>query len=106
VSIAWYRVANTNAVRYAAFAMPAAMAFTVVVTANHWVLDIVAGGVVSLAGLAIHHSGAKLLAPLNARRLARALMPADDRLVLHVEAINHRRLAEEARARARTQHFL
>ena len=93
VSIAWYRVARTNALRYAAFAMPAAMAFSVVVTANHWILDIVAGGIVSLAGLGIVYYWSKLTGPFGTRRLARALVPVDDELILRLDAIDdqHRR---------------
>jgi hypothetical protein len=33
--------------------MPAAMAFAVVATANHWILDVIAGGTVTLAALAV-----------------------------------------------------
>ena len=97
VSIAIYRVSKVPAVRYAAIAMPAAMAFSVVVTANHWILDIVAGGLVSLAGLGIEHSRSKLLpaerlfSPLAGNRLTRALIPVNDELVIHLDAGDRQR---------------
>lgn len=53
VAISWCRVARTTALRYAAMALPAAMAFAVVATANHWTLDIAAGGAVCMLGLLI-----------------------------------------------------
>jgi hypothetical protein len=40
-------------VRAFAVAMPAAMAFAVVATANHYVIDVVAGGLVALTGLVL-----------------------------------------------------
>jgi membrane-associated phospholipid phosphatase len=40
-------------VRTFAVLMPVAMAYAVVATANHWVLDVVAGGAVALAGLGV-----------------------------------------------------
>jgi hypothetical protein len=96
VSIAWYRVARTSAIRWAAVAMPAAMAFTVVVTANHWVIDILAGGAVSLAGLGLEHSRSRLftaagpIGPLGSTRLARALHLPHQELVIRVDAVEDR----------------
>ena len=42
-----------TAVRVIGALMPVAMAFAVVVTANHYVVDVVVGGVVAMAGLGI-----------------------------------------------------
>jgi PAP2 superfamily len=53
VAIAWFRIGRTRAWRVAAIAMPAAMAWAVVATANHWVFDVAAGAVVALSGLAV-----------------------------------------------------
>ncbi len=41
------------AVRLAGVMMPVLMAFAVIVTANHFVVDIVAGGALALFGLAV-----------------------------------------------------
>ena len=41
------------AVRVAGVMMPVLMAFAVIVTANHFVVDIVAGGTLALVGLAV-----------------------------------------------------
>jgi hypothetical protein len=51
VAITWYRVARSPRMKVAAFLMPAAMAWAVVATANHWVLDVFIGGAVALTGL-------------------------------------------------------
>jgi hypothetical protein len=40
--------------RFAAFAWPAVVLFAVVATANHYFIDIVAGGLVVLASFGIH----------------------------------------------------
>jgi PAP2 superfamily len=53
VAIAWFRIGRSRAWRLGAIAMPAAMAWAVVATANHWVFDVVAGAVVALSGLAV-----------------------------------------------------
>jgi len=53
VGIAWYRTARSRAMKVAAVLMPAAMAWAVVATANHWVLDVIIGGTVALIGLLI-----------------------------------------------------
>ena len=51
VGIMVWRVVANRVVRMAAVALPAAMAFAVVVTANHFVLDVAVGGMVALTGL-------------------------------------------------------
>jgi len=53
VAIAWYRVRPVRWMAAAAVLMPLAMGFAVVATANHWVLDVVAGGATALAGLSL-----------------------------------------------------
>jgi hypothetical protein len=55
VAIAWYRFGRWRNHRLAAVLMPAAMAWAVVATANHWVIDVIIGGVIALAGLALAH---------------------------------------------------
>lgn len=52
VGIVLFQVTTNVAVRAFAVAMPVAMAFAVVATANHFVLDVVLGTVVVLVGLA------------------------------------------------------
>jgi hypothetical protein len=49
----WVKSTRSRAVAVAGVLMPMAMAFAVVATANHWVLDVVIGGMVALTGLAI-----------------------------------------------------
>jgi hypothetical protein len=53
VAVAWAHTSKRRIVRLAAVVMPMAMGFAVVATANHWVFDVLAGGVVALGGLAI-----------------------------------------------------
>ena len=53
VGIALVTYASRPAARAFGVAMPLLMAMAVVLTANHWLIDIVGGVVVSLAGLAI-----------------------------------------------------
>jgi hypothetical protein len=55
VGRSWVRVGRSRVWKIAGVAMPVAMAWAVVVTANHWVFDVVAGGLVALTGLAIEH---------------------------------------------------
>jgi hypothetical protein len=50
VGLAWMRVGHRRAATLAGVAMPVAMAWAVVVTANHWVLDVAAGGLVAATG--------------------------------------------------------
>jgi membrane-associated phospholipid phosphatase len=52
VGIVLWRVTRSRAIRAFAVVMPVAMAFAVVATGNHYVVDVLAGGVVALAGLA------------------------------------------------------
>jgi hypothetical protein len=53
VGIVLWRTTRNPAVRAFALAMPVLMAWAVVVTGNHYVVDVIAGGLVALAGLAI-----------------------------------------------------
>lgn len=53
VGIMLWNLTRNVAVRAFAVTMPALMAFAVVATANHYIVDVFAGGLVALAGLAI-----------------------------------------------------
>ena len=53
VGIAWFRVGRSRWWRPAAVLMPVAMAWAVVATANHYVLDVVLGGLIALLGVVI-----------------------------------------------------
>jgi hypothetical protein len=53
VGLVLFRSTRSRAVKALALAMPVAMVLAVVLTANHYVIDIVAGVAVSLAGLAL-----------------------------------------------------
>jgi hypothetical protein len=53
VGIVVWRSTRRRVLRGAAVAVPAAMAFAVVATANHYVIDVVAGGAVALVGLLV-----------------------------------------------------
>jgi hypothetical protein len=66
VGIAWYRVGRSRWWRAAAVLMPAAMAWAVIATANHYLLDVVVGGLIALCGVA-----------LERRRLVRRLSRRD-----------------------------
>ncbi|MBJ7456973.1 MAG: phosphatase PAP2 family protein [Thermoleophilia bacterium] len=52
VGIVIWRVASSRLLKAFAVVIPVAMAFAVVVTGNHYVADVVAGGAVALVGLA------------------------------------------------------
>jgi hypothetical protein len=52
VGIVIWRVASSHLLKAFAVVIPVAMAFAVVVTGNHYVADVVAGGAVALVGLA------------------------------------------------------
>jgi hypothetical protein len=53
VGVVVWRTTRNRVLRTAAVAVPIAMAFAVVATANHYVIDVVAGGAVALLGLLI-----------------------------------------------------
>ena len=53
VGLALSRHASSRALRAAGALAPAAMAFAVVMTANHFVIDVAAGGAVALAGMLV-----------------------------------------------------
>lgn len=53
VGIMLWNLTRNVAVRTFAVAMPALMAFAVIATANHYIVDVFAGGVVALTGLAL-----------------------------------------------------
>lgn len=53
VGVALYRAFRSPALRVLAVLLPTAMGFAVVATANHYVLDAIAGAAVALAGLAL-----------------------------------------------------
>jgi PAP2 superfamily protein len=61
------------AVRILGALMPVAMALAVVLTANHYVLDVVVGGVVAMAGLAI----ARVVIRSNDRRARQSLIGSE-----------------------------
>jgi membrane-associated phospholipid phosphatase len=48
VGLAWVRVGRRRAATVAGVAMPIAMAWAVVVTGNHWVSDVAAGGLIAV----------------------------------------------------------
>jgi hypothetical protein len=75
VGIVLFGSTRSIAVRTFAVLMPAAMAFAVVATANHWVVDVFAGGAVVLTGL--------LLAKLIERRDAGAVQTTTRPVVLY-----------------------
>ena len=53
IGLALVTNARSHAARALGVAMPVAMAIAVVMTANHWIIDVVAGGAIALLGLAI-----------------------------------------------------
>jgi PAP2 superfamily protein len=53
VGLALYRHASSRALRVAGVVAPVAMALAVVVTGNHFVIDVAAGGGVALAGVVV-----------------------------------------------------
>jgi len=80
VGISWYRVARSRALRIAAVVMPAVMAWAVVATANHWVLDVIVGGMVALIGLLLETTRRDLITPgigtFDPRRTLRGSAPS------------------------------
>jgi membrane-associated phospholipid phosphatase len=53
IGLALVTNARSRAARALGVAMPVAMAIAVVMTANHWIVDVVAGGAIALLGLVI-----------------------------------------------------
>lgn len=53
VGVIWAKRSKHTITMVAALVMPMAMAFAVVATANHWVLDIIIGGMVAVTGLTV-----------------------------------------------------
>lgn len=74
LGLVWYQVGyviNGNRLaKLAAFAVPAAMAFAVIATANHWTFDVLAGGSVAMAGLAIERKRPRQLRHWLRQKLA------------------------------------
>ena len=59
VGLTWRRTWSGWIAQVAGIAMPVAMGFAVVATANHWTLDVVLGGLVALTGLALERQRAR-----------------------------------------------
>ena len=76
VGIALYRYATWRVVRIAGLLAPVAMALAVVATANHFVIDVAAGGAVALTGLL----AARHLLRVQSSRLAGAEHAVDPAL--------------------------
>lgn len=53
VGLAWFRYGRHRAWRVAGVAMPLAMGWAVIATANHWIVDVLLGGAVALTAVAI-----------------------------------------------------
>lgn len=70
VGVTIWRVTTNRLLRVAAVVMPAAMALAVVVTANHYVVDVVAGAVVALVGFAVAVRFASTPPPAASRPVA------------------------------------
>ena len=68
MGIVVWRATRLRLLRVGAVVLPVAMAFAVVATANHYVVDVVLGGVVALVGLFV---ASRLPATLPAPRWAR-----------------------------------
>jgi hypothetical protein len=69
VGIVVWRATRLHLLRVAAVALPVAMAFAVVATANHYVVDVVLGGAVALVGLLVaRRLPAEIPTPTWARR--------------------------------------
>ena len=69
VGIAIFRATHNWALRAFAVAMPLAMAFAVIATANHFVLDVAVGVTLVLLALAMHHTS---VVPLGHRVVSSA----------------------------------
>ena len=90
VAIGWYRVFRETSLRWLSMAMPLGMAFAVVVTANHWIVDVLAGGVVAGAGLLLERYRQRLILPCWTGLTSRLLGPRTDELVLRLDAVEDR----------------
>lgn len=75
VAIAWYKARLTRSMLLASILMSIGMAFAVVATANHWTLDVVAGGAVALTGLAMERIRQRLVESRKARQQPSAKPP-------------------------------
>jgi membrane-associated phospholipid phosphatase len=75
IGIAYIKQGPNLGVKAIGVMLPIAMFFAIVLTANHWILDAVAGAIVALAGLAIAYRITKPgdpNEPTPAQRIARA----------------------------------
>jgi hypothetical protein len=68
VGIALFTSTSVLALRVFACVMPTLMAFAVIATANHWVLDVVVGLLVVTAAVAINELAATTTRPVRGRR--------------------------------------
>jgi len=79
VGVIWAKATTNPIVRAAAVAMPVAMAFAVVATANHWVADVFVGGAVATAGLLVQPYVRRWFVPATIIAVALALFSATTR---------------------------
>lgn len=63
VGIAWIRATSSRLVKIAGVLMPMAMAFAVVATANHWMADVVVGGMVAGTGWFLQRNSVRIMPP-------------------------------------------
>lgn len=61
VGIVWIRATDSRLVKIAGVLMPAAMAFAVVATANHWMADVIVGGAIATAALVVQCNADRIL---------------------------------------------
>ena len=78
VALAWYRVRPVRWRAVAAVMMPVAMGFAVVATANHWVVDVIAGGIIALLGLTIEQRRRMRMQPSPSTPTTHNGSPASD----------------------------
>lgn len=78
-AITWWRVGGRRRWQVAAFAMPLAMGWATVATANHWVLDVLVGASVALVGLAVETHRRRRSAEADATADAVSVRPGDRR---------------------------
>lgn len=62
VGLTWRRVTTGPVGNAAGIIMPVAMGFAVIATGNHWTIDVIVGGVVALAGLALERARRRYVA--------------------------------------------